>query len=100
MILNNFNAVILHPTSAASIDVEFPNDILISEIVNQLIDFGFLDDGCEYSAILRYYCEKQKGDLCIKLDINKTMMQHGVGGMMGVINLHRINTQVCGETQN
>ena len=70
------NVKIIHPTNNSDIDVGLPENILLRDVFNQLIDAHFLNAGQLYTGILKPFGTRKEST---PLDNDKTVAENGVG---------------------
>jgi hypothetical protein len=82
------NVTLIHPTNGSDIDVGLPNNIVLRDVFEQLIDANFLDAGQTYTGIL-----KSTGQ---RLDNNKTVNKNGIGNN-STIQVKKETTVIVGD---
>ena len=69
------NVKIIHPTNNSDIDVGLPENIIVQDVFNQLIDNNFLRENQPYSGVLKPRGERTES---ITLDNDKTIAENNV----------------------
>ena len=69
------NVKIIHPTNNSDIDVGLPENIIVQDVFNQLIDNNFLSPNQPYSGVLKPSETRKES---ITLDNDKTIAENSV----------------------
>jgi len=74
--METINITVMHPTNNADIDLGLPENILLGDVFNQLIDANFLSAGQPYTGVLKPAGARKEN---VPLDNDKTISANGVG---------------------
>ena len=71
----DINVKIIHPTNNSDIDIGIPENIILSDVFNQLIDANFLSAGQQYTGVLKPSGMRKES---VPLNNDKTISENGV----------------------
>lgn len=86
------NVYFIHPTSGETVNVDVPNDTTLKDVIDQLIEAGFL------APVANGYMPALKDTVAgtsSNLDPNKTLVENGVGNNSTLIVTAATPAGVC-----